>query len=177
MTENRTKKPGRPPTPADQHAISIRIEQRHVGMLDEIIRDDAAALFRAGLKAVEQRGRETLKPGDTYHLERRVHLATERRRLLGHIIEWFCEVRAATTVKVVVPCANDDTIRDHEEVASWVEREESRLTASAPDIVKEFFASNELRRLEREDPAELVRLLDRARRASAEDANDSGPSD
>ena len=140
-------------------------------MLDEIIRGDIAELFSAGLVAVEQRGRETLQPGETYHLERRVHLATERRRLLGRIVQWYYKLHAASTVQVVVPCGHDDSIRDHEETADWIACEESRLTAEAPHIVKVILARNELRRIEREHPDELVTLLGVGRATSAEDTS------
>ncbi len=87
MVEQPPKKPGRPPTPADQQATPVRIERRHVAILDELIRDDVSRVFSAGMKAEEEQAQAqgTLPPGETYYLERRVHLATERRRLLGEL--------------------------------------------------------------------------------------------
>ena len=176
MSDEETKKRGRPSTPADQQAVPVRIERRHVEKLDEIIRAEVATVFAAGLAAAEQRGRDTLQPGETHYLERRVHLATERRRLLGRIVEWYYQLHAASTVQVVVPCWADDSIRDHEAIADWIACEELRLTTEAPHIVKVILAKNRLRRIERDDPDELVRLLDVGRSTSAEDTGDSDAS-
>ena len=166
---------GRPPTPTDRQAVPVRVERRHLRILDGIIREDAARAFAASLAVADDRASTDLSPGETYHVERRVHLATERRRLLGLIIDWYEAVRIAPAVKILAPNdSNDPATR--KEIAEWIAREEERLTATAPTAVRIDFAKRELRRMEREDPETLEQVL-RAGRAATEGATDDRESD
>ena len=130
-------------------------------------------VFSAGMKAEEEQAQAqgTLPPGETYYLERRVHLATERRRLLGELIEWYRDVYAAARVRILAPFETNDPQRKRE-VAEWRAKEEARLSEEAPDAVKVALAKNELRRMERDDPEALVRVLRAGRAAEAGDTDD-----
>ena len=157
---------GRRPTPTERQAVPVRLERRHLRILDSIIRANVASAFAASLAVADDRASTDLSPDDTHHVERRVHLATERRRILGLIIDWYEAVRVASTVKILVPNdAKDPTTR--KAVSEWVAREEERLTAKAPSDVRIALAKRELRRMEREEPEELERVL-RAGRAATE---------
>ena len=157
-------KAGRPAKSPDRHAISVRIEQRHLTMLDELLQDDVRIEFRVSREAVQKRA---AADGKYYYLERRVHVPTERRRLLGEIVEWYRDLRAASTVKILVPREGEDPATERA-VDEWVSHEESRLTERAPAVVQVALAKIALRRLERQDPEALVRIL-RAGRATDQD--------
>ena len=152
---------GRPPTPDDQQAVAVRLERRHLAMLDSYLQDDLRAEIRVSQRMVEKK---TAADGKSYFLERRVHLPTERRRLLGRILEWYGSVHQTSTVRILAPIETEDPARNRE-VEDWIAREEARLTEHAPDAVKVALAKIQVRRMEREDPAALVRLL-RAGRAA-----------
>ena len=139
----------------------MRIEQRHLAMLDELLQDDLRIELRVSRDAVQ---RQASKDGKSYYLERRVHLPSERRRLLGEIVEWYRDLRAASTVRLVVPREGEDAVTKRA-VDEWVAHEEARLTDRAPKVVQVALAKSTVRRLEREDPEALVRML-RARRAT-----------
>ena len=62
------------------------------------------------------------------------------------------------------------------DVAEWIAREEERLTATAPTDVRNSLAKSELRRMEREEPEALERVL-RAGRAVMKDAAGADESD
>ena len=174
-TEPEKQRSGRPPTPTDRQAVPVRLERRHLRILDSIIRAHAASAFAASLAVAGDRASTDLSPGEAYHVERRVHLATERRRVLGLIIDWYETVRVASAVKILVPNdAEDPTTR--KEVTAWIAREEARLTAKAPAAVRIALARRELRRLEREEPDELERVL-RAGRAATEGTTGDRESD
>lgn len=174
-TGTKTQGSGRPPTPTDRQAVPVRLERRHLRILDLIIREDAARAFAASLAVADNRASTDLPPGETYHVERRVHLATERRRLLGLIIDWYEAVRVAPAVKILAPNDNDDPAT-RKEIAEWIAREQERLTATAPTAVRIALAKRELRRMEREEPETLEQVL-RAGRAATEGATDDRESD
>lgn len=169
------RRAGRPPTPSDRQAVPVRLERRHLRILDSIIREDAARAFAASLAVADNRASTDLPPGDSYHVERRVHLATERRRVLGLIIDWYETVRVAPAVKILAPNDSDDSTT-REEIAEWIAKEEERLTAMAPSAVRIALAKRELRRMEREEPETLEQVL-RAARAATEGATDDRESD
>ena len=84
-------------------------------------------------------------------------------------------MRVAPTVKILVPDDTDDPdVR--KKVAAWVAREEERLTATAPATVRIGLAKRELRRMEREEPEALERVL-RAGRAATTRGTAGGESD
>ncbi len=149
---------GRPPTPSDEQAVMLRLERRHVAILDELVRKRARAEFSIGQRLVEQRG---AADGEAYTLERRVNLTAERRQLFGEIVEWYQRLHAAPTVKVVAPCESDPESR--REAAAWVEAVEARLTDEAPVGIQVALARRALGRLDREDSETLVRVLRAAR--------------
>ena len=140
--------------PDDQQAVAVGIERRHLAMLGSFLREDLEEEFRVSRPAVDKR---TAEDGKEYFVERRVHLPTDRRRLLGRILEWYAELRAPSTVRVVAPCGSADPDRKRE-VDEWVAREEARLTKEAPDGTQLALARHDSRRLERDDPDAFVRV-------------------
>ena len=133
-------------------------------MLDSFLREDLQEEFRMGRTMVE---RQAAADGQAYDVVRRVHVPTDRRRLLGRILEWYAGFRAPSTVRVVAPCGSADPDRIRE-VDEWCAREEARLTEEAPDAIKVALARNGLRRMEREDPDALVRLWHAGREVDKE---------
>lgn len=160
-------KAGRKPTPADRQAIPVGIERRHLDVVDEILKEDLRDEFRVSRRAVTERAEVD---GKTYHLERRVHIPSERRRLLGEMVEFYRKHRAASTVKVFAPCESDDS-ETRREVDEWAATWEAKLTGMAPAACQVALARNALRRMEQQDPDALIRVL------RAMQAQESGGSD
>ena len=71
---------GRPPKPDDEQAVVVRLEKRHVEMLDAAIVDDLKQRDMLTLPALIQEGRQ-LEPLTPHRI------ANERRRFLGALIE------------------------------------------------------------------------------------------
>lgn len=161
---------GRPPTPGDRQAVPVRLE-RQLRVIDSVVRESAAHAFAASLAVADDRAATDLPPGETHHVERRVHLATERRRVLGMIIEFYDRLRAASVVKIVALNDSDDPTT-RKEVSAWIAREEKRLSETAPSSVRIALARRELRRIEREEPETLEGVL-RAGRVATEAATGS----
>ncbi len=146
---------GRKSTPADRQAIPVGIERRHLDMVDEILKEDLREEFRVSRRAVTERAEAD---GKTYYLERRVHVPSERRRLLGEMVEFYRKHRAASAIKVFAPCESNDP-DERREVDEWVATWEAKLTEMAPAASQAALARNALRRMEQHDPAALMRVL------------------
>ncbi len=162
-------KRGRPPTPDPKQTVVLRLEQQHVAILDDMIRERIPEELEAARTVVRKRATDD---GKTYVLERQINIAVERRRLFGEIVKKHKELREALKVTVIAPCESDDPER-RREAAEWVAGLESRLTDEAPVGVQVTLAKRALRRMDRQDrdPAPIAGLL-RAVRAAGEEMRD-----
>ena len=159
---------GRPPRPADQQAVALRLERRHVEILDEIIRERIKEELKAGEMVVQNRA---AADGQVYVLERQVNLPAERRRLFGEIVELYQRLHSALTVKIVAPCESDAPERKREADA-WIATLEARLTDEAPVGVQVALAKRVLRRMNEPDRNVLQGVLRAARLARAGSTDD-----
>lgn len=163
---------GRPPTPKDQQMTTIRHQNRHVEMLDRIIRGerDLTSVFNSP---------ERKLPGTeittwTSRIEE-IDYSSERRKLVARLIEQALSDDEYYPTKVLpkVPRGPYDDM-DLMVISTWAEEEAIRLTESAPVPVKLALARNKLRRMERELSRE--EYVERVHRM-AEDALKEGERD
>ena len=147
---------GRPPKPVDEQVTIVRLANRHVAILDGVIRDRA----RRDLKAVEvtEPAREIPGTGGMTVTRTKIggiDFAVERRRLVSSLIDEYCtdEALHPTRVKPLVPPGDYGDI-DLAAIDDWSARESVRLTESAPIAVRIALAQNELRQKRRDSTPE-----------------------
>ena len=146
------QKQGRPEKADGEQAVVIRLEKRHVEMLD-------AFIFKELIKAAAFTGNYP-----TPH-----QVAGARRRFLGDLIEGQLgfEARHPTSLTIFAPVfGNARTIG---EVVDWLGAQEERLLEEAPESIRSVIELNKLKRLHAEDPTAFRKLL---RAASEEETND-----
>ncbi len=147
------QKQGRPTKADDEKAVVIRLEKRHVAMLDAFISKELtqAAVFTGDYPTPHQ-------------------VAGARGRFLGDLIEGQLgfEARHPTslTISTTPVFGNARTIG---EVVDWLGAQEERLLEEAPESIRSALELNRLKRLQVEDPTAFRKLL---RAASEEETND-----
>ncbi len=144
---------GRPPKPDDEQAVVVRLEKRHVEMLDAAIVDDLKQRDMLTLPALIQEGRQ-LEPLTPHRI------ANERRRFLGALIEQRLsfEARHPTRFNIEVAIAGT-TEADLREAGAWTRTHNERLTADAPPAIQRAFERNTLLRLQRDDPEKFQAMM------------------
>ena len=147
------QKQGRPEKADDEKAVVIRLEKRHVAMLDAFIFKELtqAAVFTGDHPTPHQ-------------------VAGARRRFLGDLIEGQLgfEARYPTSLTIFAPVFG--SARTIGEVVDWLGAQEERLLEEAPEPIRAALEMNKLMRLQaKDDPSAFRKLL---RGASEEETND-----
>ena len=169
---------GRPATPEDEQVTVVRIENRHVDLLDRVIREHTDR----NLGSVVVTGPRWKIPGTGVTTWRSkiegINYSRARRDLLGQIIEDAVrdEVLHPTRVLPWVP-RGPYTDLDLVEISTWAEEKSIDFTQSAPIAVQLVLARNELRQKEQESSREefLERLRAATRRASEPGDDENTP--
>ena len=166
-------KGGRPPTPEDEQLVTvIRLMNKHVAILDRVIRERSERDLNCVISE-----RETTIPGTnvtvTNSRTEGLNYATERRKLVAEIIEQALTPEALypTSVGPNVPPGPYSNVQ-LVGISAWAEKESRRLTENAPPAVQLVLERNKLRKMERELPQKefLERL--RAATGAAKTADD-----
>ena len=146
------RKTGRPPTPEKEQVTVIRLQKKHVDMLDKVIRERAERDLDDVKLGPEERMPGTDVSTWTSYVEP-INYSSERRKLLAMLIEKGVSDDALYPTRVVppVPRAPYSNI-DLAAIAEWAAVESKRLTESAPEAVQAVLTRNTLRKLERELP-------------------------
>ena len=162
---------GRPPKPAREQVTTIRLKNKHVEMLDRVIRERS----ERDMQWVVQTGPERKIPGTeitetTYRVEE-IDYSSERRKLLAKLIEQTLTAEALypTEVRPHVPPGPYSNVQISG-ISSWEREETLRLTESAPLPVELVLEDNKLRRMKRELPQE--EYLKRVQTATAPQVGD-----
>ena len=136
-----TRKPGRPQKTDDETAVVIRLEKRHVDMLDEHIE------------------RQTRMEGGTHNAHQ---VGARRRQFLGELIEKHLsfEAQHPTQLSIYAPIVGG--AREFREAAEWLSGQEGRLLEDAPEPIKAAIETNKLVRLRDEDPTRYREMLRKA---------------
>ena len=167
---------GRPPTPASEQVTAIRLKNKHVEMLDKVIREQSE---RDPLRVL-QIGPERKVPGTeitekTYRVEE-IDYSRERRKLLAKLIEQTLSTEALypTGVRPHVPPGPYSNVQIYG-ISDWEREETRRLTESAPLPVKLVLEDNKLRQMKRELPqGEYLKRVQAATRAAPQAGDDVG---
>ena len=147
-----SQKQGRPQKADDEKAVVIRLEKRHVEMLD-------AFIFKKLIEAAAFTGDDPTPR----------QVAGARRRFLGDLIEDQLGFKAQHPTKLTIFAAAFGNARTMGEVTDWLRAQEERLLEEAPEPIKTALEMNKLKRLLAEDPTALRKLL---RPALEEETND-----
>ena len=167
-------KAGRPPTPAREQVTAIRLKNKHVAMLDEVIRAHA----ERDMQWVRPVGPERKVPGtevtaQRYRIEE-IDFSSERRNLIAKLIEQTLTIEALYPTKVrpqVPPGAYSNV--EMFGISHWEKQETLRLTESAPLAVKLVLEENKLRQMRRELPQEeYLKRVQAVTRAAPETDDD-----
>ena len=150
---------GRPFKPEARRATAVvRLEERHIGRLDHIIRDRSWVRAPIVGQVADREMRDAGGAGDPP--DQTISYAVERRRLLGDLIDHSLSdaVLFPTEVRLLLPDVGNrfDALS---EVVAWEKAESERLTKTAPVAVRAALKANELRGLQRTSPAEYLVLL------------------
>ena len=143
---------GRPAKADGEQAVVIRLEKRHVAMLDAFIFKELtqAAVFTGDYPTPHQ-------------------VAGARRRFLGDLIEGQLGFEARHPTKLTIFAPGMGGAEEMRECADWLRAQEERLRNEAPDPIKSALEMNRLVRLQAKDPTAFRKLL---RRASEGETND-----
>ena len=167
-------KAGRPPTPAKEQVNAIRLKNKHIEMLDTVIRAGA----ERDMQWVRPVGPERKVPGteataQRYRIEE-IDFSSERRNLVAKLIEQTLTIEALYPTKVrpqVPPGAYSNV--EMVGISHWEKQETLRLTASAPLAVKLVLEDNKLQHMKRELPQEeYLKRVQAATRADPEADDD-----
>ena len=167
-------KAGRPPTPAKEQVTAIRLKNKHVEMLDRVIR----ARSERDMQWVRPLGPERKVPGtevtqQRYRIEE-IDYSSERRNLVAKLIEQTLtiEVLYPTKVRPQLPPGDYSNVEMFG-ISHWEKQETLRLTESAPLAVKLVLEDNKLRQMKRELPQEeYLKRVQAATRAALEADDD-----
>ena len=167
-------KAGRPPTPTKEQVTAIRLKNKHIEMLDTMIRAHA----ERDIQWVRPVGPEQKVPGtevtkQRYRIEE-IDYSSERRKLVAKLIEQTLTIEALYPTKVrpqVPPGAYSNV--EMFGISHWEKQETLRLTDSAPLAVKLVLEDNKLRHMKRELPQEeYLKRVQAATRAAPEADDD-----
>ena len=155
------KRTGRPPTPKDEQVTVVRLPNRHVALMDQIIRERSERALRAVVNIVPEHkipGTEITTWRDRVEA---INYSSERRELLTLLIE-----EGLTTDELfptrVLPKVPRGPYSEMElvQISDWAEGESLRLTENAPLPVKIVLTRNKLRKMERDlSPEEYLEKL------------------
>ena len=155
-------KGGRPPTPEDEQLVNvIRLTNKHVAMLDRVIRERSRRDLSCVVTEPEQEVPGTNVTVRTSRVDG-INYVSERRKLVAELIEQTLTtaVLYPTRVSPVVPPGPYSNVELLGTISSWAEQESLRLTASAPLPIKLVLERNKLRHMERElSPKEYLKQL------------------
>ena len=167
-------KAGRPPTPADEQVTAIRLKNRHIEMLDSVIR---ARSERDMQWVVATRPKRKI-PGTEVTVQRsrieEIDYSSERRKLVAKLIEQTLTTEALcpTEVRPSVPPGPYSTV-ELAGISIWAKQETLRMTGSAPLAVKLVLEDNRLSQMKRElPPEEYLKRVQAATRAAPEADDD-----
>lgn len=165
---------GRPPTPEDEQLVTvIRLMNKHVEMLDRVIRERS----ERDLKCVVVTEPERKVPGTDVTVTRsrieEINYASERRMLVAELIEQALTTEALYPTRVApnVPPGPYSTV-ELVGISTWAKQGSLRLTASAPLPVKLVLQRNKLRQMQRELPQEEYLKRVQAATGAAPEADD-----
>ena len=179
------KKAGRPPTPEKDQVTVIRLQKKHVDMLDAVIRQRS----RRDLGAVYTEREEERDPGASHttleegvrvkgmtswrtHVEP-INYSKERRELVAKLIEDELKDDALYPTKVLPKVPRAPYLdRDLLEISIWAENEGTRLTREAPEVVQAVLADNRLHKVRRKMPHGFVDWLNAVTYAKLEEDDD-----
>ena len=147
-------KVGRRPTPQKEQVTVIRLKNKHIQMLDEVIRDRVQRDLAAVQIEPERQIPGTNVTTFASHIEP-IDYSKERRDLVATLIEQALKEDALYPTRVLptVPRGPYSSM-DMVEISSWAGTESKRLTESAPGTIQEVLARNRLRKMKREMPRE-----------------------
>lgn len=179
------KKAGRPPTPQKDQVTVIRLQKKHVDMLDEAIRQR----LKRDLGAVYTEREEDRDPGTNpttleegirmkgmtswrTHVEP-INYSKERRELVAMLIEEGLKDDLLYPTKVL-PNVPRGPYRDRDllQISIWAESEGRRLTEEAPQVVQAVLADNRLHKIRRKMPHGFVDWLNAVTYAKLEEDDD-----
>ena len=166
---------GRPRTPEDEQLVNvIRLMKKHVAMLDRVIRERSERDLRWVVATQPEHKYAGTNVSVTGARIEEINYASERRKLVGELIEQALNTEALypTSVGPAVPPGPYSNV-ELAGISGWAEQESLLLTASAPLPVKLVLERNKLRRMERElSPEEFLKQLQTATRAAPEAGDD-----
>ena len=167
------KKVGRPPTPEKEQVTVIRLQKRHVEMLDKAIRESAERSLDDVNTEPEKRVPGTDVSSWTSYIKP-INFSVERRDLVAMLIEKGLtdDARYPTQVRPAVPRAPYSNL-DLAAIAEWAAVESKRLTQNAPEAVQGVLERNRLRKLQRDLPRkEFIEKLKIVTYAVSEECDD-----
>ena len=164
---------GRPRTPEKEQVTVIRLQKKHVDMLDKVIRERAVRDLDAVNIGLEEPVPGTDVSSWTSYVEP-INYSGERRKLVAMLIEKGLTDEALYPTRVLPPVPPGPYSNvDFAAIASWAAVESKRLTASAPEAVQDVLARNRLRELKRDLPRkeylERVRIVTYAKLEERDD--------
>ena len=152
-------KSGRPPTPEKDQVIVIRLQKKHVDMLDEVIRERVERDLRAVRTGPEQKVPGTNMTRWHTRVEP-INYSKERRELVAMLIENELDHDELYPTKVL-PKVPRSCYRDVDllQISVWAETEGKRLTLEAPAPVQQVLAENRLHAIQRKMPDDYADWL------------------
>ena len=166
------KKAGRPPTPKKEQVTVIRLQKKHVDMLDEVIRQRAERDLGAVYTEPEQKVQGMNLTSWHTHVEP-INYSKERRELVAMLIETGLkdDELYPTEVLLKVPRGRYRDV-DLLEIGLWARKEGRLLTEKAPETVKAVLAENRLHQIRLKMPADYVDWLSAVTYAKLEEDDD-----
>ena len=166
------KKAGRPPTPEKEQVTVIRLQKKHVDMLDEVIRRFSKRDLGAVFTEPEQEFPRMGLRGWRTHVEP-INYSKERRELVAMLIENALNLDELYPTKVL-PKVPLGPYRDVDllEISNWAQEEGRHLTERAPKAVQAVLAENRLHKIQRKMPDDYVDWLSAVTFAKLEEDDD-----
>ena len=166
------KKAGRPPTPKKEQVTVIRLQKKHVDMLDKVIRQRAERDLGAVYTEPEQKFPSMGVTGWRTHVEP-INYSKERRELVAMLIEEGLKDDVLYPTKVL-PKVPRGRYRDVDllEISNWAQEKGRQLTESAPKAVRAVLAENRLHTIQRKMPDGYVDWLSAVTFAKLEEDDD-----
>ena len=166
------KKVGRPPTPEGEQVSVIRLQKKHLDMLDEVIRRRAERDLGAVYTGPEQKVPGMNVTSWQTHVEP-INYSKARRELVAMLIETGLNDDELYPTKVL-PRVPRGRYRDMDllKISAWAENEGRRLTREAPAPVQQVLAENRLHEIQRKMPDDYVDWLSAVTFAKLEEDDD-----
>ena len=150
----------------------IRLQKKHVDMLDEVIRQRAERDLGAVYTEPEQKVPGMNVTSWHSHIEP-INYSKERRELVAMLIETGLKDDELYPTKVL-PKVPRGRYRDTDlmQISVWAEIEGRRLTKEAPVAVQAVLAENRLHKIQRKMPDDYVDWLSAVTYAKLEEDDD-----